>query len=151
MPLIAAIKNDKEWQVSSFALSKRLRELGFRQQSHWYWSFQKHEDGSEGAILTDYYLWKPALRPPRDFGEIKYYSAFTAAELGEMLPAFIEVGIRKGQKRMALVMGRTIGGEFRIDYRNETFCPPIISIAQSEADARAKMLIRLIENGVVKL
>lgn len=121
-----------ESQVASLGLSKKLRDLGVVQESAFYWD-------AEGKLRSI------------DRG-LKWHSvgaAFTVAELGKMLPGTIEVGLVSGQARRCLVIGKTLGDQWRIDYRNEKLGPPIVATADTESDARAKMLIYLIENKMV--
>ena len=107
-------------QVCSLELAKQLKELGVKQESLFYWQ----EINSK----------KPKLVQNRNTGnensndEAKWYSAFTVAELGEMLP----VG--------AWVIVKTDGAGFRFTI------PPNFIDEETEADARAKMLIYLLEN-----
>lgn len=126
-----------EDQVVSLELSKRLKEMGVKQDEcifRWkHWKLQNFHELQPGYAGTD-----------------DLTAAFTVAELGEMLPGIIEVGLFKGQAKMVLVSGLTLGNEWRVEYRNEKLCPPIASVSETEADARAKMLIHLLEKGIVK-
>lgn len=112
-----------EDQVCSLELAKRLKELGVEQNglfSHYLFDNRWHIG----------YL-------PTHLKECENYSAFTVAELGEMLP--------KGHHT------------YRAD--NGWYVPPFNSIknwneaypCNSEADARAKMLIHLLENGLMEV
>ena len=112
-----------EDQVCSLELAKRLKALGVKQESAFYF----YGDGSV------------------QFGKAMGWtcSAFTVAELGEMLPVgypFLTsfrlpkdygVGDMNGKWTM------TRGGKVEV-------------LADTEAEARAKMLIYLIENGLEK-
>jgi hypothetical protein len=121
-----------EQQVCSYELAKRLAELGVRQESVFWWVDRK---------LT--YTGGRASHAPRQ-GSI---AAFTATELGEMLPWGIEGGnppyttlkILKLQNRGWIVLYKNKGGVLHQDG------------ADTEADARAKMLIYLVENGMLSL
>lgn len=122
-----------ENQVCPLGLSKRLKELGVKQKSAFYWykcwlvrmgeqnhRFPEHPDRAWSASYT---------------------AAFTVAELGEMLPCgFSSHKEEIGRWSIGLykkgVNGLVVG-------YSET--------ASSEANARAKMLIHLIEKGVVKV
>jgi hypothetical protein len=124
-----------EQQVCSLELAKRLKELGVKQESYFHW---KHlTDSPTGPIdkwvLVDY--------KGSSFSYSFYHiSAFTVAELGEMLPR----GYISGQSK-------NDGGHF--------FCRPDaggkaadhFTIASTEADARAKMLIYLLEHDLISL
>jgi len=78
-----------EEQVTSLELSRKLKELGVKQKSLWYWleSCDKRTDLISGLTSL--------LKPRDDIQEDKkcgciYYSAFTCAELSELLPMNIE-------------------------------------------------------------
>lgn len=110
-----------EWQLVNLELSKKLKELGVKQESLWYWG--KEDDNSWGLIqideddkISEYYN--------------EYISAFTVAELGEMLPR----GYRSGR---AILKEK----EYYICYGKAGTLS-----ADTEANARAKMRIYLIEN-----
>jgi len=68
-----------EEQVTSLKLSKRLKALGVKQESIFYWRKTSLGD-YEATDRSNVYM-------PKD----TFYSAFTVAELGELLPNFIEV------------------------------------------------------------
>jgi len=113
-----------ELQVTSLEPSKRLKELGVKQDSVYYWS---------KCLLTSstmYGMGEMGLmygygNPPSD--DVENYSAFTVAELGEALPRGTHTF--KFAENDYRVWGETI-----------TFSET------KEADARAKMRIYLIEN-----
>jgi len=116
-----------EDQVCSLGLAKRLKELGVKQESYFYWL----KDGNEWRIFVSQSNYTDG------------FSAFTVAELGEMLGA--EVSFKKVQKDPP---------EFGVcvDYC-QRIQDPIQHHwvwADTESAARAKMLIYLIENGMVK-
>lgn len=128
-----------ENQVCSIDLAKKLKELGVAQKSIWNWfpyyEFVNKEDKNPTQIYR--------LREGGIIGK-GHYSAFTVAELGEMLPE--QVYTIKGE------------GDFYcwsdIEWTNEEglFDDHIDPIyADTEADARAKMLIYLIENKLINL
>src|SRR5437016_1173186 len=68
-----------EEQVTSLDLSKKLKELGVKQESAFYW---------EDSVFTDGMQLKSKERATLK-GSHEIYSAFTVAELGETLPAGI--------------------------------------------------------------
>jgi hypothetical protein len=122
-------------QVCSLELSKRLEELGVKQTSlFWYVDFP----GQVGFPLSENLM--------RCYSEgVRKYSAFTVAELGEMLPPFIEDDSY-----------RLIYYKFKETYAcdyihiDEGDCYAFIDAESvKEADARAKMLIYLIENKLI--
>lgn len=109
-----------EQQVVSLELAKRLKELGVKQESLFYW---------QGADKNGY-----IINFEKDLFEYdcEKYSAFTVAELGKMLPEDY--------------LSYRIDG----DWRCSEFGDDHITIEKKEADARAKMLIYLLENNLLK-
>lgn len=67
-----------EEQVTSLDLSKRLREFGVKQDSVWHWVYLENEFGQEWILVPE----DGSLTAV--YGT-KNYSAFTVAELGELL------------------------------------------------------------------
>lgn len=116
-----------EQQVCSLELARELNELGTKQDSLFWW--QVCEDST-----TDLQYQKTTTNfglPVRD-----WYSAFTVAELGNLL----------GKHCLSN----------SVEYGWACSCwginPSVPTIfADTEADARAKMLIFLIENGFMGL
>lgn len=142
-----------ESQVTSLALSKRLQELDVKQESLFYW--RKHsEDGPTGEFYLA--LGTPSGRySDKVWQDGELVSAFTVAELGEMLPPIIEVeGVHYcGDYRcnkFCFELERTdkewicfySNGDENIGYSSARF-------EATEADARAKMLIYLLENKLI--
>lgn len=125
-------------QVASQPLSKKLAELGVPQESYFYWGgfenpLTRHFKADD--VPEDYWM----LLNPREkskFGHDWHYSAFTVAELGEILPTMC-VSFRAWDK---------IYGEenwiIQLGLSDESL------MGNSEANARAKMLIHLIENKI---
>lgn len=117
-----------EDQVCSFELAKRLKELGVKQDSHFYW--QGDGDGTNpflGSLdddLTKYHL-----------KDADTFSAFTVAELGERLPHSTESGRYAPDNRWMC---------------RSSDAPKKLTFSEIEADARAKMLTYLLENELVK-
>ena len=122
-----------EQQVCSLELAKKLKELGVKQDSIFDWVFGF--DANKGK--KDYFLW---LMSPYNRENLKWpeqYSAFTVAELGEMLPK----------------------GHHTYQADNGWYVPPFNSIknwntqypCKTEANARAQMLIHLIENKLIEI
>src|SRR5437868_5642219 len=76
-----------EDQVTNLELSKRLKELGVKQESLFWWEFYISGDpelkraGEQECIEGESEPWYPSK---------DCISAFTVAELGEMLPKNIE-------------------------------------------------------------
>lgn len=131
-------------QVCSLELSKKLNKLGVKQDSWLYWI---KTDGAYGYFLFE----------KKDFPEWckieETYSAFTVAELGEMLPH--KVSNIKGDEREArlkISKGKILA-EWIVSYGiyafNECLTLSHIETAKTETKSRAKMLIYLIENKLI--
>ncbi len=114
-------------QCASLELCKRLKELGVKQESYFYWYlFSNPIENNEKWIITT--IQKDLLLCCDE-----YYSAFTVAELGELLPVTCK--------------------SYKL-FSNKWECvyePSEIGVREmSEANARASMLINLIEKGLIK-
>ena len=73
-----------ENQVTNRELSKKLEELGVKQESLWYWRWiPKVIEGGQ-IIQNGFELLR--YDHPRSYAKDERISAFTVAELGEMLP-----------------------------------------------------------------
>lgn len=118
-----------EDQVSSREPSQRLKELGVKQESCFY--HVEKQSGKWIILDSDFY------NDPAFFTGYKkpVFSAFTVAELGEMLPA----------SSQWFPVKQFDGKWSALNLKAEP-----IAYENSEADARAKMLIYLIEQGLVK-
>jgi len=141
-----------ENQVSSLEPSKKLKELGVKQDSLFYW-----EDIWEEKIH------KEPVEPRLEFIKKKkpvnkvdvystggkwassWYSAFTVAELGEMLPRTVK---SIGGEILSLKMYKNSDG-YNVCYMG--LVEGHREFARTEADARAKMLCYLIENNLIKI
>lgn len=124
------MKQGIEWQVSNLQLSKKLAELGVKQESlfWWVWFSGNHPEGIDGA----YYIINNQELKESTVGKFSNaISAFTVAELGEMLPS-----------RFLNKSGKTVSDRWFTNFAEELYY-------KTEADARAKMLIYLIENKLV--
>ncbi|MGB4971218.1 MAG: hypothetical protein WBO32_01080 [Cyclobacteriaceae bacterium] len=133
-----------EDQVCSLELAKKLKELEIEQDSHFYWWV--NEETGEIACMTP----KPtAFNLVGVEDRLSIYSAFTVAELGEMLPRYLnEPGVKFGFKKKLHIWSdlRTIDyiREFNTGGSEATI--PICG--KTEADVRAKMIIFLLENKI---
>lgn len=118
-----------EKQVISLPLAKRLKELGVNRRSLHCWLRRWHD---KPYVLDGGPVFETADPEP-------YFAAFTVAELGEMLrPVGLNL-ILADNGTLALSMTKHIG----------RFIDATVT-TNTEADARAKMLILLIEKGLVK-
>ena len=114
-----------EDQVCSLELAKRLKELGVNQESVFWWT-------DEDLVLMGGYKntdWKISDTKGL-YEQCAYTSAFTVAELGEMLP--------EGTTTEPFAIGQYLCTYRRPNHKRVSIYEP------TEADARAKMLIYLI-------
>ena len=140
-----------EDQVTNLELSKKLKELGVKQESLFYWVYMRLS-GAKIETKEGYSLWyEDDLKhlneqigiKIQDVPKDEIYSAFTVAELGEMLPD--ETRSEKAQhiqsREPQWIVEPSEGSDF--EDIGQSF------IDDTEANARAKMLIYLIENKLV--
>lgn len=118
-----------EDQVVSLVWAKKLKELGVKQESYFFWY--------GGNVLRENQLTQELRRhePP--------VSAFTVAELGEMLP----ISLRNSAKDCSSEFYRVSPGV----WHGITFPKCHFVYTETEANARAKMLIYLIEEKLIAL
>ena len=124
--------------MCNLELSKRLKELGVKQYTAFYWTVPKNDTTEIRAFLEAYSVEQNWLD-----GMIKKIAAFTVAELGEMLPAGYLTWWYAKQDGQGTTLWRCSASV----YDNE----PITKESNTEADARAKMLIYLLENKLITL
>lgn len=118
-----------ELQVCSLELAKKLKELGVKQDSLWYWVQEKAFPKNVSVF------YKRDLPDEIDINAFHIYSAFTVAELGELLPSEYD-----GE---GIIFFKGVDGDaYYAD------CPKtkLGFWAKTEADSKAKMLIYLKEN-----
>ena len=129
-----------EQQVTSLYLSKRLKELGMKQESLFYWidifPCFNDEVRIEPKDSMEAHLEHCGLSDlAKGLAKDKCYSAFTVAELGEIM------------KDVDIAMPKYWGGNWEFEDTNtEKFI-----FSDTEANARARMMIYLIENELLKL
>lgn len=128
-----------EQQVISLELAKRLKALGVKQESIFYWQYGGELDGAVLCFEHDE-TWDD---------DYKHVAAFTVAELGEMLPHVIKVG-----NGLYYLQCNANGNSLKyMDYTtydengNGTFLRayPLVE-GKTEAEARGLMLAYLIKN-----
>lgn len=129
-----------EQQVVSLPLAQRLKELGVKQESLFTW-MKPYRD----AEWKLYYKWK-------NVSDV-VVSAFTVAELGEMLPEELR---DEEDDSLHHLRSYPIGAHWACAYvfhngDDGTWSTTYVEKARTEADARAKMLIYLLENNVITL
>jgi hypothetical protein len=115
-----------EDQVCSLELAKKLKELDVRQDSQLFWT-------DDGTKHHRYQLTFKNTAVDIDNMIVEGLSAFTVSELGETLPSF------------AFSHKKENGGGYFCSADGKNFW----SEAKSEANARAMMLIYLLENGLI--
>lgn len=149
-----------EDQVCSLELSKRLKELGVKQESLFYWGISEFETDKPEITL---YRSQGELDSDKDisklFGVWSYsdveigsfkdtHSAFTVAELGEMLPKRLV-----GDHPLWYLTVHCNDNYYSVDF--ETFNGKIQKQFgcqdRNEANARAEMLIYLLEQKLISL
>lgn len=156
-----------EDQIVSLKFAKQLMKLGVKQESLFWWhECQRPEDGHIWSYACDYYR----IDTDRAFEDV--FAAYTVAELGEVLPRYVE------RYDTDVVQSTPIGTwelvtfpehnglhrGFHVRYlykmRAITKCEQIATAPQpydiaftekTEANARAKMLIYLIENNLITI
>jgi len=122
-----------ESQVCSLELSKRLEELGVKKYSLFDWVRRSKEE--------DFYLWLMSPFSRELIGWHEQHRAFTVAELGEILPPSLDETILNFEKKH--MWSVNYGGNHEGWIHTE--------ISSTEADARARMLIYLLENKLMEL
>jgi hypothetical protein len=133
-----------ENQVCSLELAKKLKELDVKQESLFLW--QVYSNGSAHIHLGRL-----------EGFDVEYVSAFTVAELGEMLPAKLKFTTPPEPfpktEQTTLMCGRYgSDGYWEITYVGvESENIYVERQAVTEANARAKMLIYLLENKLITL
>lgn len=136
-----------EQQVCSLDLARRLKHFGVKKQSLFAWYHDReHFSGDELVHASN-------LRVEINVGEsdLSYpveclAPAFTVAELGEMLPDYI----KEGQVGHLQQRSSKLGTGWCVEYVNRDEYA-LRQDAEVEADARAKMLVYLLENKLVTL
>lgn len=118
-----------EDQVVSLDLAKKLKELGVRQESVYAFHDVEKEDATLVQIGNNSQKWSN-----------QFVAAFTVAELGGMLPS----GTKSWKKarwycHLQYIESPPVNKDFA---RTE--------VADTEANARAAILVYLIEQGIVK-
>lgn len=124
-----------ENQVTSLELSKKMKELGAPQESLFYW--------------TGYYNGNSDIDfgRPKDSNKYNIYSAYTVAELGEMLPN----KINQPDTRWVYFLKSDVS-DFSAGYadvRDNSLDILCFEHADTEADARGAMWVYLKENGLI--
>ena len=166
-----------ESQVCNLELAKKLKELGVKQESLFYYQNNPYNNGSDCMdIMIKEHRSKnnenTIINTECENENNEKFSTFTVADLGYLLPKSIFLKTEDEEKKIfsnfRLVAGRNIIIEEEkpievwtvnyvcdttSEYRNWLFDPLLTKSIydHNEANARAKMLIYLIENNLVDL
>ena len=130
-----------EQQVTLLELSKRLKELSVKQESFFVWSVSSLTT-MEPEVTT--LLYASSIH-----GKGVDCSAFTVAELEQMLPLEVNFPFKNGKKRSHnhwRVIGKLRPNGYAARYVGGNSLTNIEVQAETFADSLAKMLIYLIEN-----
>lgn len=123
-----------ENQVTSLELSRILKKLGVKQESLFYYQISDTTpELRHGKTTTNYGV------PVQE-----WYSAYTVAELGELLPFQVSTIKTKTRWLCRMIFDNN-------PFRKEKGATYVEEEADTEADARAKMLIYLLENKLITL
>lgn len=137
--ILCVIVMEIKEQLTSLSLSKRFKQLGVKQNSIHAWKEKISMKGVSTWILYNKY---------NIFVKDKNYSAFSVAELGEILPQLLETD----NKTCTLEIYKLANDTWGVVYV-QVFSKLEILLEESKtlADAMAKMLIYLLENKLMKL
>lgn len=138
-----------EQQVCSLELSKRLKELGFEQESLFYWYGARKFNLIMNSEIRDILWDERCFENLTETAELKErFSAYTVAELGEMLPETIDQNDDDSPYFLNIHKEKD-NDLWQIRYGNSEDEHCIYILEKTEADARAKMLIYLKENNLL--
>lgn len=148
-----------EQQVVSLDLAKRLKELGVKQESVCYWAERYQLDDIGRKVVGVRFSTNPDFSGTTYsyFHEQDICAAFTVAELGEMLPWLVEKNgemywselIKNGPKSLGAKTWEVFYKTCEDETGDVEILRDFTASADTEADARAKMLIYLIENKLI--
>jgi hypothetical protein len=136
-----------EQQVCSLDLAKRLKESGVKQESCFYW--WRRTENSEWLILH----YNSLDIPNRERKYQEFTSAFTVAELGELLPLNV---MPESHRKITYSNGYWLechkeNSQWNVSYRTGRRIELCFKVSDTEADARAQMLCYLLENKLITL
>lgn len=134
-----------ENQVTSLELSKKLKELRVPQESYFDWYLM-----ASNKYPTELRKSSKIFRAKT----LDFCSAYTVAELGEMLPWYIkEIGGALEMQKVSNIINKEWGVIYTVDEQTLALHDGVSveEWADTEADARAKMLIYLLENKLITL
>lgn len=132
-------------QVCSLELAKKLKELGFKQESLFVYQKITHEGSRKISLELEMVDNWEYFKSPNG-----YISAYTVSELGEMLPfgvTSLHIDTRFSGENGESDYTKLKGGNWLC--RNENRGKRKNIYADTEANARAKILIYLKENNLI--
>lgn len=149
-----------EQQVVSLDLAKRLKELGVKQDSLFYWRLNYHTsgtpDGKKEGHFGEGYDLQYYPKPRYSTADVKWnqsdlskldeteVSAFTVAEVGLLTPSAIHVESVWKQMFIDRFHDKWLTGYSDIYDDDKPFM-------DTEADSKGELLVWLIKNGLIKL
>jgi len=131
-----------EKYVTNLEISKKLKELGVKQESEFYWSQKLKGNYKLAVVCKSVRLVRKRMINRENFA---FYSAFLVGELGEILPYYVEEKNHSGEFG-ELVINKSNDGYWLVGYQ---FVNKIMS-EENEVNARGKMLCYLLENNLIK-
>lgn len=151
-----------EHQVISLKIAQRLKELGVKQESLFMWSKSKiTKKDWEWELLVGLNKNDGTFSIPSDSIKIRKsslhsaISAFTTAELGEMLPERIKKNSDDTiSSDYYLSISKDENLVWTVDYKNYSYGEVMDFFGENsstEADARGLMLIYLLENKLITI
>lgn len=152
-----------EDQVCSLQLSKRLKELGVKQDSLFCYREWRGPKGSTFNTSIKLSFYKGSINNCNIGGTYTYYCAFTSSELLELIPDYIYVDY-EGNKPLYSCCHSDIYGSHIVITKNSGYYTTLQDGSNSQfgetenltsdnnaANSLAKMLINLIENSLIKI
>lgn len=155
----------QEQQVCCLELAIKLKALGVKQDSQWWWAdtrkswkpcnyingheFVPFENNNGAGEIELVYGYEEAVRASSGYNESIPIAAFSGGELGEKLP--FDIGTTKvGEDDWYCFQYDSEDGDTIWHELDENFSPEGFN-AVTEADSRAKMFIYLFENKLITL
>lgn len=142
-----------EKQVCNQILAKRLKELGVRQDSLFYWLL--YQDGVYRVDVGNNVCGGMECGIPEEHHKKGYtYAAFTSAELDKLLPEKIYKKIYNSEYSLRFFKDCIEYYQYREGYDDDiliSICVEKYKNINTLFDAKAKTLIYLIENNYIKV
>lgn len=138
-----------EDQLCSIELAIKLRDIGIKQEGLCYYIkvLEKYMINEKGIRSHEEYKWK--IGHPNGYEEsFDHCCAFTASEVGELLPD--KLPCKSATADEFNYISQKGNGMYGVAYFNGRYSNPQFTDS-NEANARALMLIHLIENDLLKL